>query len=401
MLIQNRFPRVVVTCVLFALVLQGCISPGRMARRMAATMLDVRTSPIERLACRGRLIDLSPHSDPFLAQAFFPIGLYDVPESALQDIASAGFNLVVNGGKDARYLRRAEVAGMRVIPYVSLDRMDVDELRVHGRQAVNAWYLFDEPDLNQLAPEEYHRLARQLRKADPTRPIYLTVCSPRRYSDFVDSCDIFAPNPYPIRHMEPERNRLRVVGMMVDDARAAAGHRPVWAILQAFWAEPIWPRNPTPDELRAMAFIALNHGADGIIYFSYKSGDRAITEHDELFRMIKRLNGQMRSLRGVLLVKPSPGAVDAKVTADEGHLPFPGALSIDCSLRGFRGAHLLIAVNPDPRSKEGQLLLPGSVEGSSARELFKENESEPMIVGQGASLTLSFEPYGTRLFWIE
>jgi len=401
MFTKNRFPAVAMAFVLFVLALTGCASPGRVARRAAARMLDVRTSPRERLASRGRLIALSPYSDRFLAQAFFPIGLYDVPESALQEVAAAGFNLVVNGGKDARYLRRAEAAGLRVIPYVSLDRMEADELRVRERQSVSAWYLFDEPDLNQLAPEEYHRLARQLRKANPTRPIYLTVCSPRRYADFVESCDILAPNPYPIRHMEPDMNRLRVVGMMVDDARAVAGHRPVWAILQAFWAEPIWPRNPTPEELRAMVFIALNHGADGIIYFSWKSGDRAITEHAEPFQIIRRLNGQMRSLRGALLVKPSPGVINVKFTKGEDRLPFSDALPIDCSLRAFRGAHLFMAVNPDPWPKTMEVSLPERLLGRCGRELFKDGENEPMIIGQGASLRLSFEPYEARLFWIE
>jgi len=140
-------------CVVTLGLLPGCMSSTWTARRLAARMLDPRTSPKRMFVCRQKLRDLTPASDQYLADAFFPIGLYDVPESALQEIAAAGFNLVVNGGKDERYLRRAEAAGLRVIPYVRVDRMADDVTRARDARAVPAWSLFDEPYLNQLAPE--------------------------------------------------------------------------------------------------------------------------------------------------------------------------------------------------------------------------------------------------------
>ena len=81
-------------------------------------MLDPATSPREELRLEQRLIALGPESDRFLPEAFFPIGLYDVPEEALPEIAAAGFNTVVDGGKDASYLARAQAVGLRVIPYI-------------------------------------------------------------------------------------------------------------------------------------------------------------------------------------------------------------------------------------------------------------------------------------------
>ena len=388
-----------VSAALLAAFLPGCISRAWVAQRVAAKMLNPATSPRKSLRFRQRLIALAPESEEYLADAFFPIGLYDVPEAALQRIAQAGFNLVLNGGKDARYLDRAGAAGLRVIPYIRLDRMREEVERAGARRALYAWYLFDEPDLNRMAPEEYARLAAKLRKLDRRRPIYLTVFSPRRYDDFVSECDVFAPNPYPIRRVEPEANELRHVGLAVDLARQAAGSRPVWAILQTFWAEPWWPRNPTPAELRAMVFMALNHGADGIVYFSYKSGDRAITEHAELFEEIERINGRLRALRGALLVKPLPDALRVEPILLGGEPLRQGPL--DVSLRRFGEALLLIAVNPDPWPRHARIFLPEWARAARSYKLFDADIPDPIRIAGESAISLSFEPYQVHVLWIE
>ena len=265
----------------------------------------------------------------------------------------------------------------------------------------------DEPDLNEVAPEEYSRLARRLRKLDRARPIYLTVWSPLRYGDYVNVCDILAPNPYPILHTEPEQNNLRLVGIILDAARESAGGRPVWAILQAFYAEPAWPRNPTPRELRAMVFLALNHGADGIIYFSYKSGGRPITEHRELFAEMSRINGHLRALRGALLARPIRSIRHVEVKQDErpATLQMPAdaraSVPLDCSIRDFCRAQLLIAVNPDPWAKTMDIHLPEGDTPRKATELFADEESGPTEIQAGTPITSRFAAFQVRVYWIE
>jgi hypothetical protein len=354
---------------------------------------------------RQKLVALTPESERYLADAFFPIGLYDVPESALQEVAAAGFNLVVNGDKEPPYLFRAEAAGIRVIPYVNTDDMAADARKAKVSRALFAWYLFDEPDLNDVSPEEYRELLAQLRKADETRPVYLTVVSSKNFAVYADGCGILAPNPYPIRHLEAEENDLCEVARAVDRARAAAGTRPVWAVIQTFWAEPIWLRNPTPDELRAMTFLALNHGASGIIYFSYKSGDRPITQHRELFAAIRELNGQISALRGALLAPTVKWDFDVQVlqeTAPPEAMPLripERPVRLDCSLRAFRDAHLLIAVNPDSWGKKADIALPRTFPGLEIAELFGGPDA---VKGPrcGERVELDFQPYQVRIFWI-
>ncbi len=156
-----------------------------------------------------------------------------------------------------------------------------------------------------------------------------------------------------------------------------------------------------------MAFLALNHGADGIIYFSYKSGDRPITEHTELFAEISRLNGQLRALRGALLVKPIEGAMQLHLLSDErsqapdNEKSAEGSTPLDCSLRRFRSALLFIAVNPDPWSKTVNVTFSESSADAQAFELFTEGDSEPMTIPAERTLALAFDAYQVRLFWIQ
>jgi hypothetical protein len=367
-------------------------------------MLDPATSPREELRLERRLIALRPESDRFLPQAFFPIGLYDVPEDALPEIAASGFNTVVNGGKDASYLARAEAVGLRVIPYIDTVHMKADVGNAAREWTLFAWYLFDEPDLNGLSPGEYMALAKLLRAAERARPIFLTVFSPEKYSDYVGGCDVLGVDPYPIEHREPELNDLRRVGRWVDAARSAGGPKPVWAILQAFFAEPNWPRNPTPQELRAMVFMALNHGASGIVFFSYKSGGRPITQQTQLFAAIEWVAGEVNALHAALLTPPT--LTDFKVEVTEENVPAGAPKAeedrapLDCSLRRFLDAQLLIVVNPDAWKKTAQLSMPSAVEGKPMEELFLDSPAAPLTVPVSHPLELTLEPYQTRIFWI-
>ncbi len=384
--------------------LSGCVSSGGLAERATRDMLDPATPPLEGLRQEQRLIALTPGSDRFLSEAFFPVGLYDVPEDALTEIAAAGFNTVVNGGKDASYLARAQELGLRVIPYIDTSHMAKDVAAAADRRTLFAWYLFDEPDLNAFSPREYLLLAKLLRAVESRRPILLSVQSPDNYAAYAAGCDILAVDPYPIQHREPELNNLRRVPQWIERARAAAGSRPVWAVMQAFYAEPIWPRNPTPQELRAMVFMALNHGARGILFFSYKSGDRPITQQAELFPAITRLVGEINALHGPLLVPPTP--VDFNVEVVEEHIPAAAPTApedrtpLDCSLRPFLDAQLLIVVNPDSWKKTARLSMPATVAGKSMEEIFPDSLSQSLAVPLSHPFEITLEPFQTRIFWV-
>ena len=378
----------------------GCATPATRAARHADGMLDPSRTPLERLRSQAAVVAMGDAADAYLPDAFFAVGLYDVPKQALPLLAEAGFNLAVNADKDdPELLACCERLGIRLVPYIRLGRMQEDVRKAQGEDALWGWYLFDEPDLHKKPPEFIRTHYRALRQADPTRPIYLTVLSPRRYADFIESCDVFAPNPYPIVHVDATKNQLRWVAMAADAARKRAKGQVIWLIIQAFWAEPWWQRNPTPAELRAMVYLALNHGAKGIVYFSYKSGDRPITEHKKLFAMIRQVNAEIRALKPALLRDPLPDAVDASLGRDErGGLVVgrPRLGAADCALRRYRGRWLLTVVNPDPWAKQVYVRLQGAASRcAEAVELFTDEAPDPHPAVGG--LVLPLRPFQVRV----
>jgi hypothetical protein len=391
----------------------GCAGPGERAAGAFARMHAPDVTPREEILLRQEIIALAPDSTPLLSRLFFPIGLYDVPEEALFDVAAAGFNVVLNGDTTPSYLSRAAACGLRVVPYIRTERMAEDVRNAQGAGPLFAWYLFDEPDLNGMAPEEYRRLSRALRDLDPARPIFLTVLSPRRYEEYAGECDIFATTVYPVRRAEEQENNLWPVAWATAAACRAARGRPVWSVVQAFFAAPTWERNPTPEEARVMAFLALNHGASGVLYFSYKSGHKPITEQTELYDGIVNLNAQLWALRGPLLTPPLRWRPELKVIDEEAAegvrliqfekkpTPMP-APPIDCSLRRFGKAHLLIAVNPDPWAKTVEIALPAGPAFSRINEIYGDPEDSIKDGSvKGGRIELDFGPHDVRLFWIE
>lgn len=391
----------------------GCASPSERAERALARMCRPDVTPREEIVLRQEIINRVPESEPLLTRLFFPIGLYDVPEDALFDVAAAGFNLILNGDTTPSYLGRAAACGLRVIPYIRVEHMAEDVKGAAGARPLFAWYLFDEPDLNNMTPEKYGDLSRTLRALDPTRPIFLTVLSPRRYAEYAADCDIFATTVYPVHHEDEQENKLWAVAWATEAAVRAAKGRPVWTVLQAFFGEPAWERNPTPEEVRVMAFLALNHGSSGILYFSYKSGDKPLPEQTELYDGIVSLNAELAALRGPLLTpplrwKPALKVIDEDPADDVQFIQFeekPAPVptpAIDCSLRRFGKAHLFIAVNADPWSKTMEIALPSALAGRPIVEIYGDPEdSVKDKLSEDGRIELDFGPHDVRLFWIE
>ena len=150
-----------------------------------------------------------------------------------------------------------------------------------------------------------------------------------------------------------------------------------------------------------MVYLALNQGAQGIIYFSYRSGDRPITGHQDLFAMMRKVNGELSALKPLLLKEPLPASAlsvspdDATRATTE---PGRKAPLLGCSLRRFGDRWLLIAVNPDPVARTATIRLAeaGSAP-TTAVELFTGEEQAPMA----ASCKLKLRPFEVRVFLLE
>ncbi|MBM4039372.1 MAG: hypothetical protein FJ290_12735 [Planctomycetes bacterium] len=233
---------------------------------------------------------------------FFPLGLYLGPteDEHLDRIAKAGFNTILcygyGAGENPRaYLDRAQKHGLKVIYsikdfyegstwYPKQGRMsDLDQMRkyiteLRDHPALLAWYTNDE-----LGPEWMPKLQAAydlVCDLDPDHPAFQVLCVPSQNHLYYGVTDILGVDPYPI-----PRHPVTMVGEWMDTARDAMWRaKPVWCVPQIFqWAnysKDAKDREPTAEEKRAMVCLALIHGAQGLICYSYydllKGDDKAV-----------------------------------------------------------------------------------------------------------------------------
>lgn len=301
---------------------------------------------------------------------FFPLGLYLGPteDEHLARIARAGFNTILcygyGAGKDPRgYLDRAAKHGLKVIysikdfyegstwhpkqPGMSdLDQMRkfITEFRDHP--ALLAWYTNDE-----LGPEWMPKLQAAydlVCDLDPDHPAFQVLCVPSQNHLYYGVTDILGVDPYPI-----PRHPVTMVGEWMDTARAAMWWaKPVWCVPQIFqWAnysKDAKDREPTFEEKRAMVLLALIHGAQGLVCYSYydllKGNDRAL--FDRRWKEVSAIADDVAKLLPVLL--------EGKETAAE----LKGAVRYRALEHG--GATHIMAVNTSTAPLDVGIALPKS-----------------------------------------
>jgi hypothetical protein len=237
---------------------------------------------------------------------FFPIGIYGVSDPKAQ-LAGTAFNLVTGGATSSTgvsYLDACAEAG--VYSWVSLTGL----MRAHlpwqapdivspvvDHPAVIGWYLCDEPDHGgwNVPPPEL-RLGKKLiagsdKGAHPAITLVMSWAASNIYQ-YRDTCDILASDPYCIKRERP--GDLQYVSRCVDTMRAAVQEKkPVWVVLQAGWdTEP----EPTREEEFAMTYLAVTHGADGILWFAFDY----TMKRPALWQTLKDLAKELGALSPVL-----------------------------------------------------------------------------------------------------
>jgi hypothetical protein len=244
------------------------------------------TEPIERrvtLDGMGRLV--------VEGKPFFPLGLYLGPteDEHLARIAAGGFNTILcygygQGRNPRAYLDRAHKHGLKVIysikdlyegsKYYRAQKglSDIDAMRKYildfrDHPTLIAWYTNDElpPSFRPKLQAAYDLVC----ELDPHHPAFQVLCRPGEFDRYYDVLDIFGCDPYPVPN-----HPVTMVGDWMDTARAAMAYaKPVWCVPQIFaWSNYTHDpkgREPTFAEKRAMAYLALIHGAQGLVCYSY------------------------------------------------------------------------------------------------------------------------------------
>lgn len=222
---------------------------------------------------------------------FFPLGLYLGPteDEHLARISEAGFNTILCYGygvdEDPEgYMDRAAKYGLRVIYSIKdfyegtgyfpkwlgksgLELAKEYVLKLRHHPALLAWYINDE-----LPPTFVPRLQAMydlVSELDPDHPTFQVLYQIGELTHYFDCTDVIGVDPYPV-----PRSPLTMVADWTKSAREEMRHsKPVWVVPQIF-AHSVYSgkpeeREPTLGEKRCMAYLALIHGANGLIFYSY------------------------------------------------------------------------------------------------------------------------------------
>ncbi len=244
---------------------------------------------------------------------------------------------------------------------------DVNRLKEHP--AILGWYLSDE-EKDAEAVSQHHQWTRA---ADPSR-FTLTLMNypdPDTSAAFLGAGDVLAVDPYPIGNS----GRITDVGAYVDALIAAtASGKPAWCVIQAYGGYMNRPdfrdipgatvpldamrtrgRAPTPREMRAMTFLALTHGATGLVVYYYKDIMMAF-DREQRWAAAKAIGEEVRRLSPILLAEDvDPG----HLLSDNEHVHWRAKASptgID-----------LVAVNAAPSTQSVKFSLPAALAQCSIR----------------------------------
>jgi len=359
----------------------------------------------------------------------FILGLYQVPkgDTTLREASEAGFNLIHRGATHAAF---EEVHALGMWGWTALGSLPlnnqadagkrmqqtIESLRAHP--ALLFWETEDEPTFVWKEPKKIRTSAEQIndtatfiRKHDPHHPLYLNqsptnlVSTLQAYNPAADivATDIYPVIPRGIREMYalwPDgrqgdflNDTISQVGQYADKMRAVAGpRRAVFMVLQGFaWEmlrekdrEPAMILYPTLVQSRFMAWQAVAHGVNGIIWW----GLAYTPPEAPLWQDLKTVARELASVRDAL-VAPAVKLPVKLTYHDTGH-------SLDCGIewiaKPMGRETLLVAVNADGNPVDVTFAGP---------KRFSRGEpvvgAKPVAIENGVWREL-FEPFGTRVW---
>ncbi len=310
---------------------------------------------------------------------FFPIGLFGVGkvafngksfDNAFREMKEIGFNTAhtystnpykpEDGGQYQtmqEFLAAAEHHDLKVFINAGVIAGAkgnlTNVLRQFSSPAILGWYIGDDTATFSNAGD-LKRWHETLRRADPD---HITVQAdwispnPEGYSNyfpFVHASDGFLPESYSFYNgKDPEDCAALIIKTMTavkrDIQRSGRPVKTIWPILQNFKGGD-WYRYPDYNELRAMSYEAIIHGANGITWFSYGGGSfQGATDTPESWENMRRVAGELSALQEVFL---EPEKLPVEATVIEGpqtdKLGYP---SVSVMARRHDGKLFLICAN--------------------------------------------------------
>ena len=259
----------------------------------------------------------------------FPIAVWlQSPENAPK-FQAIGINLYVGlwEGPTADQLAALEKVHMPVIC-----EQNAEGLKPRWKDEIVAWMQDDEPDNAQSLPNDkgygppilpsvIQDIYKKMKTADPARPVMLNLGQgvawddyygrgtrtnkPEDYPQYALGGDILSFDIYPMCSPDkPVAGKPEFVGRGVDRLlKAGDNKKPAWACIECTHIS-----NPekiaTPAQVKCEVWLAITHGATGIIYFVHqfapKFVEAGLIQDPKMTAAVKDINAQIQSLAPAL-----------------------------------------------------------------------------------------------------
>ena len=361
---------------------------------------------------------LTPQGFP-TDDTFFPLAVWVQNPRNAERYRELGINVFVAlyRGPTPEQLELLDKAGVYAITH-----QNESGLKHRDRGTIAAWMHGDEPDNAQslgrgrgggygppVATETVVERYKRIKQTDPGRAVLLNLGQgvawdnwigrgvrrnhPEDYPKYLEGCDIASFDIYPVTHDNPEvAGKLEYVGRGLSRLLEwTGGKKPVWCCIETTHIHNEKVR-PTPAQVKSEVWIALTHGATGIIYFCHEFAPRQIEagllSHPDTAAAVKAINAQVTELAPAL---NSPTAKDGvKATPADAEVP------IQAIAKRHRGSAYVFAVSLRGKPTKASFDVAG-LDGNRKVEVIGEGRT---IDATGGRFADAFEGYAVHLYRI-
>ncbi|MEN8137200.1 MAG: hypothetical protein ABFR62_02100 [Bacteroidota bacterium] len=330
---------------------------------------------------------------------YFPLAVWLQDAKYAKQYKEIGINLYVAkwGPVTEDYLAKLKEADMKTI--CGLD--EVTKKHIDNPTIVGWHMLPDEPDNAQPAkeghgygpcqgPDETKMTYDAIKAIDDTRPVYLGLgvgiaYHPYRgrgsecggdttsYPHYTKAGDIFGWDVYPVAGPPQPRaaGDFGYIGYGMDNMGRWAHGKDTWMAIGTTRIRKTGLM-PTGDDVQAAVWMALIHGAKGIVYFSHgfypKLNEIGLLTNTPVTEAVKVMNGQIMSLAPVLNSPTVKGLVKVQ--------DMPYDMQVDTMVKEYDGYYYIFAIENNGEQLSAVFELDKSIRGKKAEVLFEDRTIE-------------------------
>lgn len=310
---------------------------------------------------------------PRAALSRFPIGIYGVDDPQyLGRLRKDGFDSFHTYSSDpvrlAALASEANRQGMRMVIYPDILRKG--NLSRTKDWPIDAWYLFDEPDVVAMSSATLESLSEKTRAWDPVRPRAFVIGQGAPAKIYGGIGDILMMDWYPVPHKACDS-----VADQIDLAmNSLPPGKPFWMVIQAYdWADEVTDpvklkkglRFPTQMEMRFMSYLSVLHGARGLFYFTLAKKGKTLFDYPELWQGVSAVAREIKLMQPIL------------EHGERMLVPFPTRTEgLEAGAWQYHGHRYVILVN---RREHGEQSLPVELLSGSWQVLFASPTDHRML----------------------